>query len=70
LGNDAKSRLAPNHYQWYRNYRVRIATVERDYGFPDAPWPGSAQISLAITPSLVTLDRRRGGSLAEAAALR
>ena len=22
--------------QWYRTYRVRIATVERDYGFPNA----------------------------------
>jgi hypothetical protein len=20
---------------WYRNYRVRIATVEREYGFPE-----------------------------------
>jgi heme-degrading monooxygenase HmoA len=23
--------------RWYRTYRVRVATVERDYGFPDAP---------------------------------
>ncbi len=23
--------------RWYRTYRVRVATVERDYGLPDAP---------------------------------
>jgi heme-degrading monooxygenase HmoA len=35
----AEHQLAPRlgRAQWYRTYRVRIATVEREYGSPAAP---------------------------------